>query len=45
MPHLSTDRWLAFGVGLVHLLLALFYRAVPGISITADPLRNTWDWW
>lgn len=39
------NRLLALGIALIHLLLGAWYRFGVGISITADPLRNTWDWW
>lgn len=41
----NADRFASVALFAVHLALALYYHFALGVSITADPLRNTWDWW
>jgi 4-amino-4-deoxy-L-arabinose transferase-like glycosyltransferase len=38
------DATYAGGVTLLHIIAATLYARVAGISIVADPQRNTWDW-
>jgi len=41
----NADRAAPVALFVLHLALALYYHFGLGISITADPLRSTWDWW
>ncbi|EFO81450.1 hypothetical protein OSCT_0732 [Oscillochloris trichoides DG-6] len=38
------DIFNALFLGLIHLIMAIFYVFVAGISIVVDPTRNLWDW-
>ena len=40
----AARHWIAGALFGLHLSLALYYRHVAGIRITADPERDTWDW-
>lgn len=43
-PFDRADGYNALLVASAHLLMSIFYVAVIGISITADPEHCTWDW-